>query len=223
MDKNVLIKQCIWPNILHNQMKAFENQVRQLKVKQPSRGYVKDTLPSKNWNWKSTGPMDDEIWQYLTNLTCQRGNASRGSVKCNICEKDFKFVKVEEHLERVHGIKDARSRKGKSMESRHSAFWRNHCDQDPNYKTRCICRICGKNISKLSAAKHLGMKHKLSEQWYLCSYCGKSFFSKEARRFCELRHTNSFQYRVSQKKRPFVFNRQQRVPEVGYRQKQGEF
>ena len=182
-----------------NKLTAFQDQVKKL-VKPTPVGVTETEIDFTKKSKKPSADKlftEDKIWQYITNLTCRSGGTSRGSVKCNFCDKVYTFKTVPIHLETVHGIKEARSLKchGSSYgENRKKAFWREHCDQDPNSTLRCVCRLCGKNISKISAPKHLGLKHQLSEQWYLCSHCGKSYFSKESRRQCELRHTNSYQY-----------------------------
>ena len=184
-----------------NKLTAFQDQVKKL-VKPTPVGVTETEIDFTKKSKKPSAAADklfteDTIWQYVTNLTCRSGKTSQGSVKCNFCDKVYGFKVVHVHLETVHGIKEARSIKchGSSYgENRKKGFWREHCDQDPNSKLRCICRLCGKNLSKISAPKHLATKHQLSEQWYLCSHCGKSYYSKESQRNCELRHTNSYQY-----------------------------
>ena len=138
----------------------------------------------------------DEVWQYVTDIDCKPNNYTNGKVTCNLCRKSLRFQGADHHLASLHSILVERSSRAiKTKEnSRKGAHWE-YYDEDPNNRFRCICRLCGKNLSRVTAAKHVRMKHKVEGgDTILCVHCGKSFRDNHSRKLHELTHTETFQF-----------------------------
>ena len=155
--------------------------------------------------WKNSRPKyekddkrisSDEVWQYVTDIDCKPNNYTNGKVTCNLCNKTLRFQGADHHLASLHSIlveRSSRTTKTKDS-SRKGAHWE-YYDEDPNNRFRCICRLCGKNLSKVTAAKHVRMKHKVEGgDTILCVHCGKSFRDNHSRKLHELTHTETFQF-----------------------------
>ena len=99
----------------------------------------------------------DPIWDHVKNIDCTKFNYSKGSVKCNYCGKEIRFSGSHSHIWSIHKIMVERpSRFKKSLiehKNRKSWIW-DYISIDSNNKYRCICQLCNKNLSKISATKH---------------------------------------------------------------------
>ena len=137
---------------------------------------------------------EDPIWAHVTNISCTENNFSRGSVSCNYCEKTFQFDRIVSHIWAMHKIMVERPSRFKKpfVEKKRAAYWE-HFSVDPENKFRCICQLCGKNLSQNSATKHLRQRHSVGEP-IPCSFCGKSFRDSNTKKTHELTHTKSYQY-----------------------------
>ena len=103
----------------------------------------------------------DPIWEHITNKDCTSNSYSKGSVTCNYCEKTFAFSYAGQHIWSVHKImvdRPKRYREVRPQEAKTAAYWA-HFSEDPENRFRCICQLCGKNLSRISAAKHLRQTH----------------------------------------------------------------
>ena len=151
----------------------------------------------------------DPIWEHVSNKDCTENTYSKGSVTCNYCEKSFAYGYAGHHIWAVHNImvdRPRRYREGRPQDAKTSWTW-DYFSEDPDNKFRCICQVCGKNLSKISAAKHLRQKHDIGEK-FLCSFCGKSFRDNNTKNSHELIHTKSYQYFCSLCGKGFYQNHQ---------------
>ena len=151
----------------------------------------------------------DPIWAHVSNKDCAPNAYSRGSVTCNYCEKTFALGYAVQHLWGVHKImvdRPRRYKEGRPQDVKTAAHWA-HFSEDPENKFRCICQVCGKNLSRISASKHLRQKHDIGEK-FLCSFCGKAFRDNNTKNSHELIHTKSYQYFCSLCGKGFYQNHQ---------------
>ena len=157
------------------------------------KGRWKSRLPKYEKDDKRIS--SDEVWQYVTDIDCKPNNYTNGKVTCNLCNKSVRFQGADHHLASLHSILVERSsRTIKTRPERKGAHWE-YYEDDPNNRFRCVCRLCGKNLSKVTAAKHVRMKHKVAGgDTILCVHCGKSFRDNHSRKLHELTHTETFQF-----------------------------
>ena len=151
----------------------------------------------------------DPIWAHVSNKDCAPNAYSRGSVTCNYCEKTFALGYAVQHIWGVHKIMVERPRRykeGRPQDVKTAAHWA-HFSEDPENRFRCICQVCGKNLSRISASKHLRQKHDIGEK-FLCSFCGKAFRDNNTKNTHELIHTKSYQYFCSLCGKGFYQNHQ---------------
>ena len=134
----------------------------------------------------------DPIWEHVTNKDCTKSNYSKGSVTCNYCGKTYPYGTVDQHLWGIHQIMVTRPSRNTKTHAKTAAHWE-HMTEDPDNKFRCTCKLCGKSLSRISAAKHLRQRHGVGEQ-ILCSFCGKSFRDTNTKNTHELTHTGNYQY-----------------------------
>ena len=176
------------------------------EIKKPKKKRPKKYKNPQNDNERIAS---DPIWEHVSNKDCTENSYSRGSVTCNYCEKTFSFGYVGHHIWAVHKImvnRPQRYREGRPQDAKTAAHWA-HFSEDPENKFRCICQLCGKNLSRISAAKHLRQKHNVGEK-FLCSFCGKAFRDNNTKNSHELIHTKSYQYFCSLCGKGFYHNHQ---------------
>lgn len=128
-----------------NGMSEEEDEEENIKIKFKNRQpkYEKDDKRISS----------DEVWQYVKDIDCKPNNYTNGKVTCNLCSKSLRFQGADHHLASLHSILVERSSRAiKTKENnRKGAHWE-YYDEDPNNRFRCICRLCGKNLSRVTAA-----------------------------------------------------------------------
>lgn len=109
---------------------------------------------------------------------------SKEIFECVICGKEFSFQNQLKYHEKVHvPMKRKKDREAlKSLQEVRKAFLDTN-----NSKTIHKCTICGKKFKTLKYATNHVSIHFLSES-AKCSYCGKNFSSKCAKKVHERSH-----------------------------------